>query len=393
MDLSWNNISGQLLILPSHTPSAHFTLQNLDLSRNRITGTISDQSLVATFKELHLSPNQLKGVVPESIVQLTQLEILALSGNSLTGVITETHFSKLSKLRYLDLSFKQLTLNISVDWIPPFQLFHLILGSCKIGPQFPKWLQNQNNLSIFDLSNSGISESIPNWLWNLSSYLDTLNLYNNQISGTINNLSFEFLQYPSIDLSSNQLEGSLPISLFNVSVLHLSRNKFSRIDSLCGIFEDTELNLFDISYNQLYGELPDCWSHLKSLVVLILSYNNLSGNFPISIGFLTQMETLHLGYYNLTGNLPSSLMNCTNLVVLDMGVNKLLGPIPTWISNMSSLVILSFRSNHFYGSMPSQLCNLLNLQILDLSSNNLSGSLPNCLGNFTAMKKSGRRDG
>ncbi|XP_024017249.1 receptor-like protein EIX2 [Morus notabilis] len=150
------------------------------------------------------------------------------------------------------------------------------------------------------------------------------------------------------------------------------------------------LTLLDVSYNQLSGELPDCWSRANALRVLILGNNNLSGKIPTSIGFLTSIGILHLSNNNLTSELPPSLQNCTNLVIFDVGGNKLLGPIPTWIGKShTKLVILSLRSNNFNESMPLELCHLVDLQLLDLSLNNLSRNIPYCLGNITAMKAIG----
>lgn len=109
-----------------------------------------------SLEELYLSDNQLTGRIPERIGSLSNLKALYVSMNSLTGEITEAHFSKLSKLRHLDLSSNSLTLNIRSDWLPPFQLGSIGSKSCKIGPSFPKWLQNQKSYFDLDLSEAGI---------------------------------------------------------------------------------------------------------------------------------------------------------------------------------------------------------------------------------------------
>ncbi|GMN32661.1 hypothetical protein TIFTF001_041775 [Ficus carica] len=382
-----NKLSGRLPNLSQlSSRCAHYALEYLDLRENRIAGSILDHSLVSSLKELRLSSNQLHGPVPDGIGELTQLETLDISVNSLEGVISEALFSKLSHLYHLDLSANlNIVLSIPSDWIPPFQLYILRLGNCNLGSQFPKWLQTQKYFLELDISNSGISDSIPNWFWNSFTYLHMMNLSNNQMTGTIHGT------YPavvSIDLSSNQFEGPVPLSIFIAIDSDLSNNKFSTLNSLCDADYGSLLSFLDISDNQLAGELPDCWSRFPELQLLVLTNNKLSGKIPSSIGSSPQLAMLYLGYNNFTGSLPLSLKNSTELMVLDVGRNKLMGSIPTWLGKSSPiLTILSLRSNQFNGSIPSSLCRLVDLQLLDLSLNDISGSITNCMGNFTAMKR------
>ncbi|GMN72727.1 hypothetical protein TIFTF001_054784 [Ficus carica] len=345
-----------------------------------------DHSLVSSLKELRLSSNQLHGPVPDGIGELTQLETLDISVNSLEGVISEALFSKLSHLYYLDLSHNlNLVLSFASDWIPPFQLDVIRLGSCHLGSQFPKWLRTQKSFSELDISNSGISDSVPNWFLNLTTRLNSMNLSNNQMAGTIHGTYPSLL---SLDLSSNQFEGPVPLFIFKATESHLSNNKFSTLNSLCDADFGSPLSLLDISYNQLVGELPDCWSRFTKLTILVLTNNKLSGKIPSSIGSCPWLLTLYLGYNNFIGSLPLSLKNCTELMVLDVGRNELMGSIPTWLGKSSQiLTILSLRSNQFNGSIPSSLCRLEYIQLLDLSSNDVTGNIPNCIGNFTAMKR------
>ncbi|KAL5573832.1 hypothetical protein UlMin_023429 [Ulmus minor] len=163
---------------------------------------------------------------------------------------------------------------------------------------------------------------------------------------------------------------------------------FSKLDSLCHVVGYTILSFLDISYNQLSGELPDCWSQVQYLAILILTNNNLSGRIPSSFESLIVIQSLHLGENNFSGELPS--LKSPRLRVLDVGENKLSEPIPTWIGkNQSNLVVLILRSNKFYGSMSTSFCYLSSLQLLDLSSNNISGRIPKCLSNLTELREYG----
>lgn len=110
---------------PSFTRCTHYSLQNLDLSENKIMGLLPNLTLFSPLKELWLSSNQFNGTVPKTIGQLAQLEVLNLFGNSLEDVISEAHFSKLEKLSSLVLADNLLVLKFSshcgfLSWI----LFH-----------------------------------------------------------------------------------------------------------------------------------------------------------------------------------------------------------------------------------------------------------------------------
>ncbi|XP_024922257.2 receptor-like protein EIX2 [Ziziphus jujuba] len=389
-----NILSGVLpdLSLTSSSCTNH-SLQTLDLHDNLIVELFPYLSLFSSLKYLDLSSNQIGGSVHPSIGQLSQLETLDISNNLLEDVISEAHFLQLSKLRYLHLSSNKLLIfNVSSAWVPPFRLEIISLSSCKLGPRFPKWLQTQVNYSVLEISNTGISDSIPIWFWNTSTEFQTMNASNNQISGRIANPSIlKWGDFHVVDFSSNQLEGAIPMFLFNATTLHLSRNKFSNVNCLCDVKGRAGLVSLDISFNQLSGTLPNCWSSLDSLAVLNLAHNyNLSGKLPTSIGSLLYIQALHLGNNNFTGGVPSSWKNCSRLVAFDVGENNLLGPIPSWIGeSLTKLAILVLRSNHFNGSIPSNICHLQSLQLLDLSMNNISGNLPTFVGNFTEMSKVG----
>ncbi|PON96923.1 LRR domain containing protein [Trema orientale] len=374
------NISGPL----PKTLSQFSKLDSLSLVYNQLSGSLPDFTGLSSLRLLYLSNNQLNGSVPESIGQLSSLEALILSSNSLNGVLAEVHFSNLSRLESLDISQNPLSLNISSDWIPPFQLDTLSLDSCKVGPAFPKWLQTQKKLRSLYVSNAGISDSIPKGFWDLSTSLTELNLSYNQIHGKLPNLLQKNKTYFSFDLSYNNLSG--PIPLFpSVTDLILSNNMFSGpLSSFC---DPPALQLYrlDLSSNQLSGELPNCWIQFQRLSFLNLAKNNFSGKIPNSLSHLQNVVLLRLHDNNLSGEMPS-LEDCTELRIVDLGRNKLSGRIPTLQGqSLPNLLVLRLRHNEFNGSLPLSLCSLPALHVLDLSDNKISGFLPECLNNITAM--------
>ncbi|XP_034203754.1 receptor-like protein EIX2 [Prunus dulcis] len=217
-----------------------------------------------------------------------------------------------------------------------------------------------------------------------ASYLD---LSSNKLEGPIPSI---LSKASYLDLSSNKLEGPIPSVLSNVTHLDLSNNKLSRSISFLCSSAAIGLVFLNLSSNNVYGQVPDCWTHLENLVMLDLSYNALSGKIPTTIGSVFRIETLKLKSNRFVGQLPVSLKNCTSLVVIDVGDNKLSGPIPEWLGvSLKNLVILMLSSNHFNGSLPSQLCHLIRIQNLDFSMNNISGSIPPCVKILTTLAQKG----
>ncbi|XP_021800631.1 systemin receptor SR160-like [Prunus avium] len=388
LDLWGNSLSGQLSDFVETLECAQMTLESLDISYNpNISGSLPDLTNFVSLKYLRLWSNNLSGRIPESIGQMSKLETIWFEGNSLEGVISETHFSKLSKLSYLSLSSNSLLLNFSLDWIPPFQLRYIDLKSCKM-LSFPKWLQTQKNYTWLDISDAGISDTVPSWFWDLPQKLEFMDISHNQMRGTVGNIRLEFA--PRLDLSWNQLEGPIPSILSEVSALDLSHNNFSGEASFLCASKDSNLTFLNLSSNHVSGELPDCWIHFKQLVFLDLSNNYLFGKIPTSMGYLFSIETLRLSNNRFVGELPSKLKNCRKLTLFDLGENNLSCSIPEWLgASLPNLAILILRGNQFYRSIPPQLCHLTRVQILDLSMNNISGTIPKCLNNLIFLAQKG----
>ncbi|KAG8386470.1 hypothetical protein BUALT_Bualt03G0152000 [Buddleja alternifolia] len=387
LNLAYNNLYGEFPHFPEVMKNLfERKLKHLDISWNRLNGSIpEDIGNLFNLKFLDLSDNRLSGTLPESIGRLSKLEVLYLRSNHLEGIISEVHLFNLSMLRELDLSFNSFQFKINSCFVPPFQLESIQLANCTQGPQFPEWLRTQHNFSDIDMSRAQISDTIPAWFWDLSSVgLSFLNFSHNHLYGKLPDLTSKFFPHHALlDLSSNNLEGTLPLLPPSNWSLNLSQNRFSgSLESLCN---SGDLSHLDVSDNLLTGQFPDCFQHIgSSFITLNLANNNLSGSiFPVSSH--CYLQSLNLRNNSFAGELLQSLRDC-NLQVIDLGKNKLSGSIPAWIGdNWSDLVVLSLRSNDLYGEIPSSICHMTQLQILDLSLNKINGTIPKCLNNLTAM--------
>nr|CAD1821161.1 unnamed protein product [Ananas comosus var. bracteatus] len=406
VDLNSLNMDGDIAEVVGTLRCSWKSLDRLNLANNELHGNLTGWlEQLENVSHVDLSNNSLVGPIPFGIRNLSNLVWLDLSFNSLQGIISEAHLASLSNLMGISLSSNSLIIDVGDNWVPPFQVLFLMLGSCKlVGSQFPAWLQWQTQLVNLDLSNTSIAGAVPEWLWNLP--LSMIDLSYNQLVGKLpvflqftglRNLVLKSNRFegliPSLpkslfmlDLSENSLSGPLPLSL-NISqlvILFLSSNKFN--GSIPSYMCELEyLDMLDLSNNSLSGELPQCWQ-ISSLQMLDLSNNNLTGKIPASIGLLSSLRSLHLNDNRFHGQLPANLQHCKHLTFLDLSRNKLSGKIPTWIGgNLQNLVVLQLRSNMFSGDIPEVLAQLPHLHVLDLAANNLSGPVPRSFGSFSAM--------
>jgi hypothetical protein len=131
-----------------------------------------------------------------------------------------------------------------------------------------------------------------------------------------------------IDLSNNNLQGTLPLDM----------ETFSNLTSL------------DLSNNNLEGEIPPCIVKLTNLKILNLSGNKFEGSIPHWIGSLKNLEVLLLDNNMLQGPIPGELGNLSKLKVLRLNGNRLTGEIPIELKNLINLENnqSDFRWNGFY---------------------------------------------
>ncbi|GJU92655.1 leucine-rich repeat-containing protein [Tanacetum coccineum] len=394
VELQSNHLSGSISeLLENLTIGTLPYLETLVINENSISGAIPDSiGQLSALKRLDLSHNQLTGSLPNSFGNLSKLTVFYVYNNMLKGSVTIHHFANLTSLGELKAENNKLTLHAGVEnWVPPFQLTVLRIGSWDLGPRFPSWLKSQGNLTQLDISNANISDAMPEWFWTTFSGIEFLNISHNRIQGKLTR-DLGFLATNAVlDLHDNYFKGPLPAS-FNrpdIDFVDLSTNRLSGSLNrfLCTkVHEPSQLKVLNLANNNLSGVVPDCWVNWDSLAVLSVENNRLSGGIPESMGEISSLRSLNMRRNNLAGKLPLSVMSSKSLLIVDLADNKLTGVTGTrnW-RRPTSLRLLSLRSNKLEGEFPNELCRLTSIQILDLASNNISGSIPKCFHNFSIM--------
>ncbi|XP_042511280.1 phytosulfokine receptor 1-like [Macadamia integrifolia] len=403
------------------------SLQHLCLNSNYLYGNLpQDLFLLAKLKKLYLQDNRISGSLSAMIGNLTNLIELDISFNNFSGPIPEV-FSRLPKLQHfiahsnefvgrlpISLSNSSTLISLNLRNNSLGGLFNLncsamasltsldvgsnqfygpildILSSCKklrtinlarnnINSQIPECFKNLHVLSYLSLSNTSLHNlsaafGVLQQFRNLTTLVLTLNFHEEEMPS---DASFHFRRLTTLIIPNCGLRGSIPTWLSN----------------------STNLQLMDLSWNQLSGTIPDWLGELKSLFYLDLSNNSLSGVIPKSLTsmeslisrnilfeepspdfpfFIKRNQTGRALQYNQIGSFPPSL---------DLSYNMLTGPIWPDFGNLKKLIVLDLKQNFLSGHIPSELSMMKDLETLDLSCNNLSGTIPDSLVNLSFLSK------
>jgi len=121
----------------------------------------------------------------------------------------------------------------------------------------------------------------------------------------------------------------IALELFNTS-----KNWTLAITTFKGIYPRSlgnleQLILFDLSHNNLKGDITLHISKFEQLTDIRFSSNKFSGEIPDTFGKCLQLETLLMDQNYLIGNIPTSFESLQFLKTLNLSHNNLSGTIPT----------------------------------------------------------------
>ncbi|KAG6653326.1 receptor like protein 21-like [Carya illinoinensis] len=352
LDISDNRIKGSLpknigFLLPS--------INLIDMSSNALEGNIPWSFGYSPLFWVGLSHNILSGKIPQSLTRSgSQLMVLDLSNNKLQGPMLPKD-ANMTMLRTLHLSSNNFEGVISPTILNSPDLGLLDVRDNDLSGNIPEWLYDHSHLAVLILSGNRFEGLLPRRLCRMTT-LQGFDVSYNRLSGGIpsclDNITFWsksslsvaywktyitkiFLQYRNIfieeDLQSIIAAEALPL---------LIKNRFYtfRGDPLL------MMTHIDLSSNQLTGSIPSEIGELSQLLFLNLSNNSLTGSIPISFRNLRSMESLDLSHNKLRGKIPSELVGLTSLSIFSVAYNYLSGKIP--FENQFS----TFTSQYYEGN-------------------------------------------
>ncbi|XP_068330506.1 putative receptor-like protein kinase At3g47110 [Pyrus communis] len=264
-----------------------------------------------------------------SLVNCTNLEVLAAGLNNFGGVLPESMSNLSTKLTELYFKGNQIRGNIPIGIGNFINLERLSFSSNLLAGTIPSSICKLNKLYGLYLAFNELSGNVPSSLGNLTS-LSSLYLQSNQLQGSIPQSLRDCRFMLELNLSHNNLSGPIPKQVINLPVY------------------------LDLSVNQLTESIPMEVGNLQHLVFLDVSENKLSGEIPQSLGSCTSLRALSLRENLLQGTIPKSLVSLRGIEYIDLSRNNLSGIIPNYLESFPFLQNLNLSFNDFEGAVPIQ---------------------------------------
>jgi Leucine-rich repeat (LRR) protein len=367
----WNSINGSIPI----SVQAMTNLEELALHSNQLTSSIPTE--LANFKylmSLSFESNRLSGPIPSELCTNLLLNTVGLDENFLTGHIPDCMWD--SKLTGLNVTGNYLWGSIpsimSLD-----KAFTLYLSYNMFSGVLPTSMQSLSMIQFLDFSYNYFSGQLR--LSDLTT-LQYLYLNHNLFTGNLDLSLDDNLDrnLSSVDVSNNQLTGTLAPSLFGFSALedfNAINNCFSGSipAEICSASSLSVIMMDGLSTNCKTPLLPLLWKYTKAYVLAVrvsldtdvfkcimelprLKAFYYAGNsakllFPAAANISSKaFTTLSMTHNQLEGTVPSYIFdNRWNL--LDLSYNRLTGLLSP-VSMMSNQSSVSLEVNRFSGVIP-----------------------------------------
>jgi len=359
---------------------------NITMRANNMVGPLPDEiSTVYAMTQMLLSENSLTSTIPVGISNMTQLCVLDLEMNLVSGNPIPGQILVLTNLKQLLLSdnlFEQ--------------------------QQLPNDIGLMSSLTALWLASNGMIGPIPTTIGQLTG-LQSLFLSRNEFTGTIPTEIGFLTDLTNLQMFQNVFVNEVPEQLYGLdklSVLRLNRNflqgtvspNIGNLDSLVDLRFDENIlegnlpfslsqlsSLQELSFasNRIEGTIPNVFGTFNALEIADFSSNAFNGPLPSSLFDINAIRLLYLNGNELAGGLPATYANPPVLEDLFLNNNRLSGPVPPIASGqLTALNEFTVQGNSFTGSMPSSVCSLRTTGFLDNLFADCGGPNPQILCDF-----------
>ncbi|XP_057989018.1 cuscuta receptor 1-like [Hevea brasiliensis] len=387
LDLSDNNFDKSIIPLLSVFSS----LKSLTLIHNKLKNITDFQELDAlgNLKVLSLRLNQITKVVDSRDVKIIRnLSSLFLDDN---GSIQLELLGAYPFLKTLSLKFNSFKGRIFAQEMGNFSsVEELSLDGSSLDEESFKSLRALPSLKF--LSMQGLNADLPSQGLCELKLLQKLDMSNNDLRGTLPLCLANLTSLQLLDLSSNHFIGNISLSplgtLTSMHTLQLSSNLFRIPISLLPFFNHSKLKHLNCHENEIYADIdvPTLTPKFQ-LRTLDLSGQGDGGVFPKFFYYQHKLEYVDMSNIKMKGEFPHWLIrNNTKLYILLLANCSLSGPLQLPIHSHVYFSDLDISDNYFNGSIPTEIrvC-FPSLNSLDLSGNGLTGGIPSSFGKMSQL--------
>ncbi|WJX58965.1 hypothetical protein P8452_44363 [Trifolium repens] len=248
-------------------------LQEFDVSRNYLNGTIPEEWGSTNLVNISLLGNRLTGPIPIALTNISSLQSLVLESNQFSGNLPP-ELGNLSQLQRLLIPSNNFTGELPATLAKLTTLQDFRIQDNQFSGKIPDYIQNWTNLTKLVIQGTGLSGPIPSGISVLKKLTDL------RISDLIGSEQSPFPQlsdmnFKTLILRSCNINGTLP-------------------DYLGAM---TSLKNLDLSFNKLSGPIPNDYESLKKVDYIYLTGNLLTGQVP---SWAQKADNLDISYNNFT---------------------------------------------------------------------------------------------
>ncbi|ESQ46964.1 hypothetical protein EUTSA_v10027661mg [Eutrema salsugineum] len=345
-DLSHNKLEGKV-------PGFLWRLEVLKLAHNSFSsfGKSSEVLDRTKMNVLSLRSNSFLGPFPRWICKFRSLDLLDLSNNRFSGSIPPC--IRRNNFKMLNLGNNNFSGTLPDMFVNGTNLLELDVSRNQLEGKLPKSLISCVAIKFLNVGSNKFKDEFPSWLGSLPS-LNVLILRSNQFYGPLYNhhvSSIGFQTLKVIDISKNDFTGTITSFYFSTwrdMTTSNALNDDSYMEDFT-VYVASYHSSMEMVHKGVYTEF--LWIR-KDFIAIDFSENRFYGKIPESIGFLKGLHLLNLSSNAFTSDIPQSLANLTNLEALDLSQNQLSGRIPQDLGMLSFLSTINFSHNNLEGPIP-----------------------------------------
>ncbi|TVZ54885.1 putative secreted protein (Por secretion system target) [Lutibacter sp. Hel_I_33_5] len=365
----WNDVPDSLNNLSN--------LKYLGLFNNQLTGKILENiDSLTKLKYIEINNNAFDGSISNSIVSFNSLESLLINGNYFSGNIPD--FSKNTNLIYLYINDNKFQFGDFEDEFSEYQSSFVF----SYAPQ--KYLDKNVDKSL------AINESYT-FISDVSGTNNTYFWFKRNSDGSKRVVSYD--KDFTLKITSEDDYGDYDLEVTNSNITNLlltsypftvgpNANTHPDFTALKAIYDST--NGAEWTRKWDLTSPISTWSGItfnddNRIEILDLTYNNLKGNLPSEISDLTTLKQFWIfDNLGITGNVPLELWKLNKLTHLLIGYTNLKLPngIPQEIKNMQELEWLNLSKISLQLPLQEELYKLPKLDKLRIQDCQIKGNLP-----------------